>query len=106
MSTSGADNGKSLPPVKVSTEILRGILDRIDAADRSEDRAALAATQLQPMVGYLLRDLIQEARQSGVTWMKVGEVTETSYTALCRQFYGSGPMLSAASRAHHRKAEQ
>lgn len=78
-------------------------LDLVHANSVSAVRLSIVANRLQPLVGHLLRSCVDSARSNDISWVRIGDLTATSYTTLYRQHTAEGPMLASASRTTHKK---
>jgi len=95
------------PSYQPVTSHVRDLADTIEALINEPDplkRLAIVARELQPAVGYLMRDLVSDCLTHGYVWRHLGDAAATHYSTLHSQWiYGDGgPMISNLSKTIYR----
>lgn len=88
---------------------LVNILKQIDSNEDSLANVKLIAQELQPLVGELLRDAVDEAHDEGAgyAWEAIGKAMGMKRSVVWRQFYKmEGPMVSKWSRLRSKKPRE
>lgn len=80
------------------------LLEAVGGKTSPINKVKIVARGLQPLVGQLLRDVITEAYEDGVSWAEIGKAMGMDRAVVWRQFYKmEGPMLSRWSRVRSKK---